>query len=449
MEPAEAKKTDRVKSERRGQETRLHVSANEKSARSTFLSRAVIVSAVVMLVAVSTVLAFIRHKSLASSEPRNILMTGENKQIATDPAFPSAVHAVKLVESQLQHFQPATAETKEFHIEKTATGKIAFNEDAMTPVFSFYAGHIVQLIAKPGDLVEPGSPLFEIDTPDLMQAESDLLAAQSSLAKAETTLNLARRTEDRLHDLYLHKAVALKEWEQAQSDVKNAESDVRAAEAVLAAMRGRLRVLGKSDAEIAHLERGHGIDRVARVVSPIAGTITARKVGPGQYVRTDNTEPLFMIADLSTMWMQANVYETDVPLIKVGQPVEVHILAYPDEIFQARIDYVGAAVDPATHRVNVRCVVENRDQKLKPEMFAAFRIVTTSAVHTLAVPSSAIVHDGEKTSVWIAQPEGEFVQREVTVGIEQDGCAQILSGLQPGEQVASEGSLFLSNAARS
>src|SRR2546426_5184453 len=149
------------------------------------------------------------------------------------------------------------------------------------------------------------------------------------------------------------------------------------------------------------------------------------------------------------MWMQANVYETDVPLIKVGQPVEVHILAYPDEIFQARIDYVGAAVDPATHRVNVRCVVENRDQKLKPEMFAAFRIVTTSAVHTLAVPSSAVIHDGEKTSVWIAQLEGEFVQREVTVGVEQDGYAQILSGLQPGEQVASEGSLFLSNAARS
>jgi cobalt-zinc-cadmium efflux system membrane fusion protein len=240
--------------------------------------------------------------------------------------------------------------------------------------------------------------------------------------------------------------VAFKEWEQAQADVKNAESDVRAAEAVLAAVRGRLRVLGKSAAEIALIESGHGIDRVARVVSPIAGTITARKVGPGQYVRADNTDPLFMVADLSTMWMLANVYETDVPLIQVGQSVEMRVLAYPDEIFQAHIDYVGAAVDPVTHRVEVRCVVENREQKLKPEMFATFHIVTTSAVHTLAVPSSAIVHDGEKTSVWVAQPEGEFVQREVTVGLEQDGYAQILSGLQLGEQVTSEGSLFLSNA---
>src|SRR5262249_31245209 len=262
MEPAEAKKMDGVTSEQRGQEAPLPVSANEKPARSTFLSRAIIVSAVVTLVAVSTVLAFIRHKSLASSEPRSTPTNGEKKQIATDAAFPSVARVVKLAERQLQRFHPAMAETKAFRIEKTATGKIAFNEDAMTPVFSFYAGRVVRLIAKPGDLVEPGSPLFEIDTPDLMQAESDLLTARSSLAKAETTLSLARRTEDRLHDLYLHKAVAFKEWEQAQSDVKNVESDVRAAEAVLAAMRGRLRVLGKSDTEIARIESGHDIDRV-------------------------------------------------------------------------------------------------------------------------------------------------------------------------------------------
>src|SRR5262245_27169773 len=240
MEPAEARKTGKATSEQGGQEAPLHVSTNEKSARSTFLSRTVIVPTMAMLVAASAVPAFISRKSRDSSEPRNTLMTVENTEIATGVAFPSAVPVVKLTGQQLQHFQPATVETKAFRIEKTATGKIAFDEDALTPIFSFYAGRVVQLIAKPGDLVEPGSLLFEIDTPDLMQAESDLLTAQSSLAKAETTLNLARRTEDRLHDLYLHKAVAFKEWEQAQSDVKNAESDVRAAEAVLAAMRGRL-----------------------------------------------------------------------------------------------------------------------------------------------------------------------------------------------------------------
>jgi cobalt-zinc-cadmium efflux system membrane fusion protein len=356
---------------------------------------------------------------------------------------------VKLDQQQWQRFPLVPVETRAFRVEKAAPGKIAFNEEAMTPIFSFYAGRVMRLLAKPGDVVEPGSPLFEIDTPDLLQAESDLLSASSALAKAKTLLNLAHRTESRVHDLYDHKAVAFKEWEQAQSDRKNADSDVRAAEALLAAARGRLRVLGKSEVEVARLEAGHGIDRVARVVSPIAGTLTARKVSPGQYVRTDNTDPLFVVADLSTMWMLANVSETDVPLMRVGQPVEVRLLAYPDEVFQAHVDYIGATVDPTTHRVEVRCVVENPAQKLKPEMFATFCIVTTAAVPSPAVPLSALVHDGEKTSVWVAQPAAGVVERQVTVGIEQDGHAQILSGLQPGERVVTDGSLFLSNATKS
>jgi len=234
-----------------------------------------------------------------------------------------------------------------------------------------------------------------------------------------------------------------------QADLQNAEHDVRAAEAVLAATRGRLRVLGKSEAEIAQLERGQGIDRVARVTSPIAGTVITRKVGPGQYVRPDNAEPLFVMADLTTMWVLANVAETDAPLIHVGQSMEVHVLAYPDAIFTARIAYIGAAVDAATRRVNVRCVVDNRDQKLKPEMFATFRIVTNAAEPSPAVPVGALVHEGDATSVWVAQPEQGFVRRLVTVGVEQEGYAQIVTGLRLGEQVAAEGSLFLSNAARS
>jgi len=416
--------------------------------RSKFSLRAVGAAAAMALV-VSTVLAFVGSKSTGSSGPDHPTVPPENKLAVTDAAPASAGKAVRLQGEQLHHVQLETVGLRPFRAEKSAPGKIAFNEDAMTPVFSFYSGRIVRLLAKPGDIVEPGSPLFEIDTPDLMQSESDLLAATSALAKAKTALNLAQRSESRQHDLYLHKAVALKDWEQAQSDLQNAAHDVRAAEAVLAANRGRLRVLGKSDAEIARLEGGHGIDRVARVVAPIAGTVITRKVGPGQYVRPDNAEPLFLTADLSTMWMLANVAETDVPLIHVGQPAEVHVLAYPDAVFTARIDYIGAAVDAATHRVNVRCVVDNRDQRLKPEMFATFRIVTNAAEQSPAVPAGALVREGEAASVWVAQPEQGFVRRTVTVGLEQDGYAQILTGLQSGEQVATEGSLFLSNLARS
>jgi cobalt-zinc-cadmium efflux system membrane fusion protein len=353
-------------------------------------------------------------------------------------------------EQQMQHITLAAVALKGFREEKTATGKIAFNEEFMTPVFSPYAGRVMRVLAKPGDVVKPGSPLLELYTPDLVQAASDLIGnTTSTLAKAKTALTLARRNEERQHQLYLDKAAALKDWQQAQADVQNAESDVRAAEAALLAARDKLRTFGKSEADIAKLEQGRSIERVTVVTSPIAGTITARKVGPGQYIRQDNTDPLFMIADLSQMWMLANVYESDVPWIKVGQPVEVHVLAYPDEVFKATISYIGAAVDPATHRVDVRAVVDNHTLQLKPEMFATFRIITRTDMQYPALPLSAIVRDGEKASVWVAQPEHQFVRREVKLGLEQDGCVQILSGLQPGEQAAVEGGLLLGTLAGS
>jgi cobalt-zinc-cadmium efflux system membrane fusion protein len=369
------------------------------------------------------------------------------------PAVPAvsntAAHTVRIKGPQMQHIALATVSLKRFQEEKMATGKIAFNEEFMTPVFSPYAGRVTRVIAKPGDSVKQGSPLLELYTPDLVQAQTDLVGnATAVLAKARTVLSLARRSEERQHQLYLEKAGALKDWQQAQADVQNAESDVRAAEAALLAARDKLRAFGKSEADIARIERGQ-TDRVVTVVAPLVGTITARKVGPGQYIRQDNSDPLFVIADLAQMWMLANVYESDVPWIKVGQPLEVRVLAYPDEVFKATITYIGAAVDPATHRVDVRAVVDNRAQKLKPEMFATFRIITNADMQYPAVPLSAVVRDGEKASVWAAQPEDQFVRREIKLGLEQNGYVQILSGVQLGEQIAAEGGLLLGTQAGS
>src|SRR5712691_4050360 len=366
---------------------------------------------------------------------------------------PAAVNAdistVRINTPQMQHIALATVTMQGFREEKIATGKIAFNEEFMTPVFSPYAGRVTRVIAKPGDVVKLTSPLLELYTPDFIQAQSDLIGnATAALAKAKNALSLTRRNEERQRQLYLEKAAALKEWQQAQADVTNAESDVRAAEAALLAARDKLRAFGKSEAEIARIEQGH-TDRVVTVTSPLAGTITARKVGPGQFIRQDNTDPLFVIADLAQMWMLANVYESDVPWIKVGQPVEVRVMAYPEEVFRATITYIGAAVDPTTHRVDVRAVVDNPAQKLKPEMFATFRIITQADRQYLAVPLSAVVRDGDKASVWVAQPEHQFVRREVKLGLEQNGYVQILSGVQAGEQVVTEGGRLLGSLAGS
>jgi cobalt-zinc-cadmium efflux system membrane fusion protein len=397
---------------------------------------------VAALLTALTIVAALTSTHILSKAPAQA-QPAEAVPVTPDPNF------VTIEEPQMQSIKLAAATLQSFRTEKVATGKIAFNEDFMTPVFSPYTGRVIRLVARPGDVIKQGSPLFEIDTPDLVQVESDLITAGISLAKSKAALEMTRRTEDRQHRLYANKAVALKDWEQAEADLKSTERDVRAAESTLAAARARLRVFGKTEEEIVKIETDRQVDRVTRVRSPLAGTITTRKVGPGQYVKPDSPDPLFTVANLSTAWILADIYESDVPLLKVGQPVEVHVAAYPNELFTARVSYISPSVDPTTHRVAVRGVIENRGQRLKPDMFASFRVLTASEIQSLAVPASAIIRDGDRTSVWIVQATNRFARREVTIGIEQRGYIQILSGLQQDDSVVSEGSLFISNAAGS
>jgi cobalt-zinc-cadmium efflux system membrane fusion protein len=368
----------------------------------------------------------------------------ETPHVAESPSPSAGGPGVSLEPAQLAHLTLAPVGWRAFREETRATGKIAFNEERLTPIFSPFPGRVTRLLAKPGDVLTPGTPLVELYAPDLVQAEAALIGAVTTLAKAKTALTLAQRIEARQHELYQNQAAALKDWEQAQADVKNAESDVQATEAALAGARDALRLFGKSDAEVAHIERTRTLDRFMTVVSPIAGTITARKLGPGQYLRPDNPDPLFLVADLSTMWLVAHVYETDVPRLQVGQPVDVHVLAYPTEVFHATIAYIGATIDPDTHRVGVRAVVDNPGHRLKPEMFAEFRITTQADVQALAVPQSAIVREGDQTRVWVAQGDHQFVPRAVTVGPAQEGDVPVRSGLQPGEPVVIDGGVLLS-----
>jgi len=200
---------------------------------------------------------------------------------ATAPPAPVPPGTVVVEDGPLRSLRVEPVRSVAFRVETTATGRIAFNDDLLTPVFSPYTGRVVRLIAKPGDDVMQGEPLFEIETTDLVQAESDLIVAASAVVKATNQLELARRTLERQNALYEVRAVALKDREQAASDVRSAESDLRGAEGAHAAARDRLRVFGKSEADIARIEEERRIDRVTRVPAPITGTVTARKVGPG------------------------------------------------------------------------------------------------------------------------------------------------------------------------
>lgn len=356
-------------------------------------------------------------------------------------------NVVMLDAEQAQRFKIAPVRLREFRDERTAVGRIAFNDERTTSVFAPFQGRVLRLIAKPGDVLYPGSPLVVIDSPDLVQANADLISASVAVTKAENQMNLAERVARRQKLLYEAGAGAFKDLEQAASDFLNAQNDVKTAQGQVTAARNRLRApFGKSDGEIAKIEATHQVDRVAEIFSPIAGTVTARKVSPGQFVRADNTDPMFSVGDPSSLWLIANVAEIDIPLVKIGQEVAVHVMAYPADVFRARITYVGAAVDPAVRRLTVRAEIANADGKLKPDMFASFRILTGAPTRSPSVPAGAIVREGDGTmTVWVTTDGKRLVKRTVKVGLQQDGFAQIVEGLQAGELVATESALFLGN----
>jgi len=233
-----------------------------------------------------------------------------------------------------------------------------------------------------------------------------------------------------------------------------AENTVRADEIALHTVRRRLRILGKTDEEIASLEAQptQKLNAVTIVTAPIAGTITQRQVGIGQYVASlanGATTPVYTISDLSTVWLIANVREVDTPSMHVGHSVEVRVLALPGHIFKAKISWVAPSIDPNTHRLPVRADVENPDGALKPGMFADFSIITGEASTAPAVPQEAILYEGDHVRVWVAGEGDTLALREIRTGRSSDGMVEVLAGLSAGEKVVTSGTVFIDRAAKS
>jgi membrane fusion protein, heavy metal efflux system len=339
-----------------------------------------------------------------------------------------------------------------FRTERVTEGKIANNDDATTPVFSPYSGRVTQLFVKAGDHVEKGDPLLAVAAAEFVQGQNDLISATAALNTARSQVKLTTINEERQHQLYEAKAGALKDWQQAQADLESAKNNLRSAEIALAAVRNRLRILGKSDTEIDAVERAREWSAEATVMAPIAGTVTQRQVGLGQYISSGASGApnlLFSIGNLSTAWLLANVRETDAPLMRLGAPVEVRVLAYPGRIFRAKLTYVASAVDPNTHRLPVRAEVENPEGALKPEMFATFSIITGIDVVAPGVPESGVVYEGDTARVWVANSDKSLTLRQVRTGrVSADGIVEVLAGLSVGESVVTSGTLFIDRAAK-
>ena len=340
-----------------------------------------------------------------------------------------------------------------FRPERVTEGTIAVDDDLTTAVFSHYSGRVIKVIAMLGDVVEPGAPLFVIHASEFVQAQNDLITALANLQSARSQLKMAQTTEKRTHELYLAQGGSLKDWQQAQTDLITAQNTVRSDEIALHAVRSRLRILGKSEQEISSLEAEptQKLEPVATVTAPVRGTITQRQIGVGQYINseaTGATNPVYTISDLSTVYLIANVREVDAPLMNIGLPLEVHVLAYPDRVFKGKVSYVAPSMDPNTHRLPVRADVENPDGALKPGMFANFSIITGEASTAPAVPQEAIVYEGDSARVWVAGDGDTLALREIRTGRTSDGMVEVRAGLSAGEKVVTSGTVFIDRAAR-
>jgi membrane fusion protein, heavy metal efflux system len=334
-----------------------------------------------------------------------------------------------------------------FRAEHVTEGKIAVNEDSSTPIFSPYAGRVIKLLVKPSDTVERGQPLFVVEATDTVQGLNDFITALSAVNKARSTLNLAQIVEKRANDLYAGKAVPLKDWQQSQADLTTAQNDMRAAETSLEAAHNRLRILGRSEEQITTFEQTRQMSADTPIYSPIGGTVIQRKVGPGQFIGSGASDPVFVIGDLSTVWLTAFVRETEASGVAVGQQITFSLLALPGSEFKARIDYVSAAIDPATRRLLVRATIDNKDGLLKPEMYANVTIFSGADRPSIGVPKQALIYEGEHVRLWVVHDDKSIELRDIETGLTNGDLVEARTNLKAGEKIVTRGSLFIDRAA--
>jgi len=310
------------------------------------------------------------------------------------------------------------------------SGKVDFNEEHLSYVSSPLAGQVVDLRSRPGDHVTAGQTLAVIDSPDLGAASSEFIKARADLVLAERNHTLAE-------ELVRAKAMAAKDYQKAEDEYVKAKADLRRT-------RERLVSLGMpADALDGPLDSLH-VRSQFNLTTPISGTVVERTLTLGQMVGGDNAPRLFVVADLDTLWVKADIYEKDLSLIHPGQEVSVRANAWPDEVFSGRIDYVGDTVDPNSRTVKVRATVDNHQQRLKPEMFVTATVQTDASATLLSVPLAAVHGEGSAQAYVFTVLDGDRVaRRAVTLGVKVDDRVVVTAGLSPQDRVVTSGSILL------
>jgi cobalt-zinc-cadmium efflux system membrane fusion protein len=305
------------------------------------------------------------------------------------------------------------------------TGAVAYNNFKTTPVITQVSGPVSRVTVVPGQRVKQGQPMLYVASPDYSQLRSNYL-------KAKDAYMLADKGFARAKDLYQHHAIAEQNLEQAESAEVQAGGDMASAAAAL-------KVMGITDPDA--LVKAPPSFEVP-VLAPISGEVVEQLVSAGQFIQPGTTQ-CFTISDVSTVWVLVNIYQNDLPYVKVGDQVTIQTDAYPDE-FHGRISYIAAALDPSTRTLQARIETANPGEKLKKDVYVTATVNAGTIKDAISLPDSAVLRDSENQPfVYAEVASNQFGRRGVTLGENFNGQTQITSGVKPGDQIVGNGSLFL------
>ncbi len=316
--------------------------------------------------------------------------------------------------------------------EVTSPGKIEANPNRVSKVLLPVTGRVTAVLVKTGDAVVKDQPLLTIESPDADSAMSADLTAQAAVSQAQATLVKAQADFDRASDLFEHDAVARKDVLTAQSSLAQARAAVDQAVAARQQAQRKLTVLGL---------RPGDFDQHVTVRSPLSGKVLDLSIVAGEY-RNDTSAPVMTIADLSTVWISSQVPESYIRFVQLGEHVEIALVAYPGETFHGKVSRIADTVDPQTRAVKVQAELDNRDGRLRPEMFGSIHHIESVAKATV-VPATAVIQTDVHAAVFVETAPGRFEQREVTLGTRAGDLVRVVAGVSPGERVVTDGVMLL------
>lgn len=337
--------------------------------------------------------------------------------------------AITLAPDQESRVRTVVAEQSTYTPVIRTTGTVEFDQDQSTQVLAPISGPVSRILVEPGTWVDRGAVLALVSSPDFA-------TAVAAYRKAAATARNARRIADLDQQLYRNDAIARRDVEQAEVDATSAEADRDAA-------LEQLRAIGVDARTIADLQAGKAVAAPqGEIRAPIAGTVVEKLITPGQLLQAGST-PCFTIADLSKMWVMANVFESDLAAVQSGDAADVTTNAASLR-FPGRVDYVAALVDPTTRATSVRIVVPNLERLLKKDMYVNAAIHSRRSATGILLPVGAVLRDDENLPfVYVQLPDGSFSRRRIDLGSRIGDQYVITSGVKPGEKIVSEGGLFL------